>query len=152
MAEQPYPSGTDCVWLACDGESHVGAFVTAGAGPVAAAALSLSDIEIHEVEELALSLPKTGPAHVIVSVPRPDSFVALAERGLFVFDWQDAVRKRLAHKGAYEQMAAPSNPLTLDNCTPAVRSVAQRVMLIGTSFRDNKLLDVTKFALCRRAQ
>lgn len=34
MTMQSYPEHFDCAWLASDGEGNLGAFITAGAGPI----------------------------------------------------------------------------------------------------------------------
>jgi hypothetical protein len=98
--------GLDVAWLASDSEGHVAVFVTAGAGPIPELAFS----GIEKAEEFALSLPKCSAYQLLVQVPDPSSFVALAERGLYVYDWPSPGQSRMA-SGAYRLAAVPNNPV-----------------------------------------
>src|SRR5215472_14947016 len=94
MATQPYPINLDCVWIASDRDEHCAAFVTAGVGPIPALVLNntAKSVLIESIWEAILRLPKVSTCRLLVSVPRPDSFIAMAERGLFVYDWSDVHR------------------------------------------------------------
>ena len=50
MATRPYPEGIDCVWLASDGAEHVGAFITAGMGPIPAEVLRCDFLSVDDIE------------------------------------------------------------------------------------------------------
>ncbi len=107
MTIQRYPVGVDCVWLGLDSAQHVGVFVTGGEGPIPNAVLEQSLLWIEDMELEVLGLPKVSDAELLVSVPRPDSFIALAERGLFVFDWADVSRTAGELSNSYELVASP---------------------------------------------
>jgi hypothetical protein len=93
MTTQPYPGQIDCVWIASDRDGHVGAFVTAGVGPIPELALNSAEpLLVEDIEEAILKLPKVSDCRLLVSIPRPDSFIDMAERGLFVYDWSDVHR------------------------------------------------------------
>jgi hypothetical protein len=93
----------DLVWIASDQNGHVAAFITAGSGSVMAPALE----GIFDVEALVLCEPVTCEATVYLQVPNPSSYIAMASRGLFVYDW--------AHPGNrdsfYELAARPLRPV-----------------------------------------
>ena len=55
MSTQPYPEGIDCVWLASDREGRVGAFITAGVGPIPAEALSSVYMPVEDIEAASAS-------------------------------------------------------------------------------------------------
>src|SRR5687767_12160860 len=99
----------DLAWLATDSAGLVGAFLTGGAGPVPAAAMATIDA----AEETALTLPETSGCELRVSVADPSSYVALANRGLFVYDWSDVHRTTAETSNVYELVAAPTIPLRL---------------------------------------
>jgi hypothetical protein len=100
--------GIDVAWLASDSVGHVAAFITGGAGPIPAAALG----SLEYAESQALALPDLGALHLHVQVPHSDSFVALAKKGVFVYDWPDPGTERGA-AGAYQLAASPACPLRL---------------------------------------
>ena len=83
-----YPTGIDTIWIACDRDSRVAAFITGGEGPIPHDALSQTQCA-PDIESSLLLLPSTSEAHLLVHFPRPSSFLELAKRGLFVYDWQD---------------------------------------------------------------
>lgn len=96
--------GIDAAWIAVDALGQVAVFTTGGQGPVPRSALP--SVESGEAD--VLSLPVVGVATRIIRVPRPDSFVAFAERGFFAYDWSDVHRTLREAVGAYELAAAPS--------------------------------------------
>lgn len=105
-----YPEGLDCIWLAYDSADNVGAFITAGLGPLPAQSLS-ADLDIELAEEEILSLPERGAATLLIQVKRPDDYLNLAARGLYVYDWTDIGRVAKAEINAYELVAVPDAPL-----------------------------------------
>jgi len=130
MDDQIDPAGLDVVWLALDKSGQLGAFVTAGEGPIPAAALRCPVMRIEEVESALRSLPRIASAELRVSVPRPDDFVELAERGLFVYDWTDIHRRRKDYLNAYELAAVPIGArLKLSNLPSELGEFACRALL-----------------------
>lgn len=112
----------DCVWLASDRAGRLAVLITAGEGPIPPAALD-GPVEFFEIETLLLELPVSAAAHLLVQVPSPDSFVALAERGLFVYDWTD-VHRTAGKTNAYELVATPSEPQQLASLPDDLRRTA----------------------------
>lgn len=108
-----YPHGSDYVWLGANRRGEVGAFAIAGLGPIPADVLARCDIAGIEPEVLRL-LPVSSGATLLIELPKPDSFLALATRGLFVYDWRDLHRVRAEYTDAYELMAVPDQPLSFD--------------------------------------
>lgn len=140
MDDQGHPVGLDVVWLALDKVGRLGAFVTAGEGPILSKALRCSVIRIENVETALLALPKIASAELRVSVPRPDGFVELAERGLFVYDWTDIHRKRKDYIHAYELVAVPIGAaLQLCQLPSGLSEVARRATLEDNRFGEQKI-------------
>ena len=114
---RPYPKSQDMVWLACDRGGRLGAFVTAELGPIPIPALMSDSPAVEEIEEIVLSLPRVSD---VASEPgcfykstMPASFLDLAARGLFVYDWTD-VHRTTSYLLAYERVATPTRPLLLE--------------------------------------
>src|SRR5262245_34687608 len=97
----------DLSWVAVDSAGRLAVFTTAGEGPVPASALQASAAAQAAVAEL----PVVGGNKLLVDYPRPDDFVAFAERGLYAYDWCDAHRTAAASSGCYELVAVPLRPV-----------------------------------------
>ena len=145
MTYRPYPHA-DCVWLASDQNGHVAAFVTAGTGPIPTAVLQ-TPLPVEESEALVCSLPTTTTARLLVSVPRPDSFVDLAERGLFVYDWHEH-RIDGRSTGVYEAVATPNDPVCFGSLTGELAEISKVVTFGSVSFMDARVVDVRACAQC----
>jgi hypothetical protein len=147
MDERPYPEGLDCCWLASDRIGQLGVFMTGGSGPIPALAL-LPPYPLDEIEETILALPKASDIDLRVRVPRPDGFVALAERGFFVYDWSD-VHRTEQYIDEYELMALPYRPLTLDLLPASLSEAARLVRFSAVSFASAWRVDVRAHTACR---
>jgi hypothetical protein len=126
----------DCVWLASDRDGYLAAFITAGIGPVPVEALESVDVPVEEVESLLCEMPKVSQAKLLVSVKRPDDLIDLAERGVFVYDWTDVHRTARDAVGAYEQVAAPANPIQQDRLPDSLAALAKAVKFADVRFAD----------------
>ena len=149
MDERPYPDGLDYCWLASDRIGQLGVFVTGGSGPIPAQLL-LPPYPLDDLEETILALPKASDIDLRVRVPRPDRFVALAERGFFVYDWSD-VHRTEQYIDEYELMALPYRPLTLDLLPESLLDTARAVRLGTVSFASAWRVDVRAHMACREA-
>lgn len=149
MADHAYPDGIDCVWIASDGNGHVGAFVTAGEGPIPVQALRNEQIDIKDVEEAVCQLPQVTSARLLVQIKRPDDFIAMAERGLFVYDWRDVHRPVRKSKDAYEPVAVPLTPITSDALPETLAILAANVVLHNWEFIAGEPLDICSLMECR---
>lgn len=107
-----YPAGIDAGWLGADERGRVGLFITAGQGPVPAAALSQLECDPWP-EEAIMKLSKSADCTLSCNVPDPSTFVAVAERGFFVFDWSDIYCTHAEELGEYELVASPSIGVSL---------------------------------------
>ncbi len=96
--------------------------ITAGCGPIPEQVLS-HPVDVTDIERLLLELPKIGEARLNIQVPNPASFIALSERGLFVYDWTD-VHATSKRTNAYELVAAPTVALCLEQLPADLRSIA----------------------------
>ena len=131
-----YPNDVDLAWLAVDETGRLAAMITGGCGPIPAQVLTNDDEDVLGVERALLALPSIGAASVHVQVPDPQSFKALSERGLFVYDWTDVHRTLAASIGAYELVASPSVGLGFADLPIGLRHLAapvDRGVLFGAS-------------------
>ena len=118
----------DCAWLACDTFGRLAVLITAGCGPVPAAVFE-GPVDIFDIEERLCALPYNGTIRLRLSATDVPSFTALAERGLFVFDWSDIHKVGANQTNAYELMATPSAPRHLPDLADDLRRTAERVRL-----------------------
>lgn len=105
--------------------------ITAGEGPIPLEILARTDCMA--IEEELLGLPVIGGALLQVDVPKPDSFMELAKRGLSVYDWRDAPQSRSFDGKTYVLMCAPTVRLRFDDL-PA--SLIDLVYKAETEFAD----------------
>jgi len=142
---QDYPSDWDCAWLASDGSGHLGAFITAGEGPIPGSILDLAK-PVVEWEGIALELPRISEAVELKTTGDTTSYVALAERGLFVYDWLDV--HRLKTTGKYEMVARPVRPLRVAEIESDLRVVVDSVRFGGIEFSSCNAIDVPRQMPC----
>jgi len=143
MSQQEYPHALDFAWIASDGQEHVAVFITAGEGPILAQALRGDFFPVKEVEPrvLRLSIRPDQAVTYLSDAPNPSSYIALAQRGVFVYDWTDftSVRESL---NAYELVARPVMPITCADLPTDLREVAQAVRFPDLCFADTRLVAV----------
>ena len=101
MTKQVYPTGLNSVWIAKDRNGHLGAFVTGGIGPIPDRALNRDFLAVEDIEEAVCKLPLVSDSRLLVTMKRPDAFVAIAKRGFFVYDWRDVHR---TERESYEKI------------------------------------------------
>lgn len=145
MEEKPYPYW-DIPWIATERNGYVAAFITAGEGPIPEAAFKNGVLSIKEVEAAILELPVVSEAKMLVTVPDPDSHIALAGRGFFVYDWTYVHSAKAKLSYAYEPVALPLTPQILSDVPPALREIA---VLLDASFPDLALIDPRSHHPCR---
>lgn len=143
MNQQEYPYALDCAWIASDRQGFVGVFITAGEGPVPAQALRADFFPVEEVEARVLNL-SIRPGQTVTNLcdaPDPGSYIALAQRGVFVYDWTDftSIKGRL---NAYELVARPLLPITCAGLPNDLREVAQAVRFADVRFADSSRVAV----------
>jgi hypothetical protein len=103
---------------------------------------------IVEIESKLLEMPTVGPGGLVVNVPLPESFMALAERGLFVFDWQNAHRVRVDLKVGHDLVAIPARPVKFVGMPLELAGIAANPVLIKHSFAQEMVVDVESALLC----
>ena len=126
--------GLDLLWLAVDGAGHLGAFVTAGQGPIPSSALPAALGEPWLEGELS-ALPLRGAATLLVKNGDMSSWTRLAERGLYAFDWQDVHRSSKQSRHSYDLVALPPQPLRVE-ALPARLAAIARVTPLALVFAD----------------
>lgn len=102
-----YPTGIDCVWIAEDARNMLAAFITAGLGPIPKTVIEDGDDLIQEIEGALMQLPVISGACMHIDVPRPDDFISLAERGVYVYDWREMPCNLSGNKSSYVRVASP---------------------------------------------
>lgn len=143
MSQQEYPHALDCAWIASDRQGHVAVFITAGEGPIPPQALRGDFFPVNEVEPRVLGLG-IRPDQAVTNLsdaPDPSSYIALAQRGVFVYDWTDFTRS-CESLNAYELLARPLLPITCADLPIDLREVAQAVNFPDVCFADSTLVAV----------
>jgi len=151
MVNYAYPEGVDCVWIASDSNGHVCAFVTGGIGPIPIEALNSELVSIEDIEELICQLPKASGVQLLISMKRPDDFIDMAERGLFVYDWRDVERSLKESTHMYEPIAVPITPISIDELPESLRGFATNISFSKVLFVDCHPLDVCLYVECCRS-
>jgi hypothetical protein len=140
------PRAFDWVWLACDRDDRVAAFVTAGAGPIPTAVLD-SNLPVEDGEALIRSLAATTVARSLLAKGDVTSFMALAQRGVFVYDWQGVHSARM-HIHSYELVAVPDTPARFDSLPDELAKLSRVVRFDKVSFVDEKAIDTRLHTEC----
>ena len=139
--------GVDCVWLAADRDGAIGAFVTGGSGPVPLDVLEPERLPIDEIEALISEMPRISQARMLVALKRPDDFIDMAERGLFVYDWTDVHRTASEEIGAYELISVPITPVNVTGISAHIRDILSRSRP-NVSFSAAKNVDIRQQINC----
>jgi hypothetical protein len=127
--------GIDAAWLALDSAGHVAIFTTGGEGPVPEALVSYATI----VEEMVCCLPEMSEVDLRARVPRPDSFLAFARRGLYAYDWSDVHRSRSQALGSYELQAVPLHPRAVSELPVELQRIAEMCRTSAVLFGEPQL-------------
>jgi len=138
VIESQYPVGLDFAWVGRDELGHVAAFITGGCGPIPETALWQVALSTSP-EETLLGFPVCGAARLLVSYSNMQSFEDLATRGVFVYDWSDVHRVAVAETNRYQLVAAPANPLSVEQGSTFL---GQSVGVVASSFHEQPALAV----------
>lgn len=148
MTARSYPDDIDCIWLAVDRGGHVAAFATGGSGPIPVGVLEGGECAIEDIEVKIAELPRIGDAQLLVSLKRPDDFIAIAERGIFTYDWSDVHRMQRDEIGAYELIAVPTSPIKFSQLPHELVRLVAHSKLEDVTFETEKKLDIRKLLSC----
>lgn len=146
-----YPEQLDCAWIGSDQAGHVAVFATGGAGPIPDSLFGNPKARLVDIEEMALNLPESSSVGFCASVKNPYSYLQLAKRGLYVYDWNDVHRSIRDHTNQYERVAEPTHPMTVSDLPETLSSVATDVVFSGKSFACSDQLDVRAHFHCRES-
>ena len=141
-----YPEQIECAWLARDALGQLAVFITAGDGPIPTLALGASSFSVDELEGELLELPVSTRARLVAGVGDLSSYAALAERGLFVFDWTDIHRIHREAIGAYELVASPEKSRMAAVLSPGL--VAAALVAFNLDFGGTRILDPRPLVQC----
>ena len=121
--------------------------MTGGSGPIPIQ-VSLPSNPLDTIEKTILELPKASDIERRVRTPRLGSFIALAERGFFVYDWSN-VHRTEQYIDQYELIALPYRPLTIDLLPADLADMARNVRLSAISFASAWRIDIRAHLACR---
>jgi hypothetical protein len=147
--DEGYPLGQDYAWLATDAAGHVAVFTNAGQGPIPTAVLA-DRLGSDQAELLIRALRERCDSQMLVTLPRPDDFLAFARRGLFAYDWQDFQRD-MGWPHRYELLARPAFPVTVEELTGEMATLVGRVRFQTLRFADSLAIAVDDHVESRRA-
>ena len=129
-----YPSGIDLVWLGVDRSGAVAAFITAGDGPIPLSILQHIATDDVDVEDEICHLTEVSGSILTVSVPRPDSFMSISGKGIFVYDWGEFLHNPIGIKHSYRLVARPNAPVLFSALPKKFRDVVPYVEFTNVSF------------------
>lgn len=140
-----YPKGIDCIWIAMDQNGSLAAFVTAGFAPIPTLVLNSSLVELESIEQILIEqFPVIGEANLIVNLPRPNDFIAISKRGLFVYDWDDNQQK-------YILISTPTYLKNYTDLAQGLKSYIQKLLLDSYDFSKSDNINVSKDLICTTA-
>jgi len=142
-----YPDA-DLAWVAADFAGQVGVFITAGIAPIALSALQAEAGSVSALEELILLLPKRCGASQAGAEPWPKTVVALAERGFFLYDWQDIHKAASAKTKMYELMYRPLHPALVDEFEGPLAAALNQTRIPGVKFGEQSKFDIQLLCPC----
>ena len=96
----------------------------------------------------AFALPRIGNFRLLVTVPRPDDFIDMAERGFFVYDWTDIHRTERNRSNAYELVAVPETPIVGASLPLELANMVEITRFADVGFADRSTLDATQYFEC----
>ncbi|MDR0528000.1 MAG: hypothetical protein LBG69_00040 [Zoogloeaceae bacterium] len=150
MDNRPYPDGFDVTWLASDREGNVAVLITAGWGPMPSEVLKGCYIPVDEIERMLYEeMPKLTQAHLLESI-KTNSFIELAERGVFVYDWTDSHKTTYEQSYVYKKVAFPVLPIEVDALPHGLAVLAKNVKLSHVVFSTDMTVDIygqTEFSI-----
>nr|WP_316652563.1 hypothetical protein [uncultured Gellertiella sp.] len=129
-----YPIGIDCLWVASDIFGNIGAFFTAGFAPIPRVVLSEKYGDILDVGDALMELPIVSRSVDGNDARHLADFNSLAERGIFAFDWSDVHKVPSKKMHAYEKLASPESPISVDELNGGIRNCATLAILEGVNF------------------
>jgi hypothetical protein len=132
-------AGFDCAWLVSDSAGCLAAVVTAGVGPIPESVFG-GPVDLCDLEYRLRQLPVVGEANALADGDAT-SFLDLARRGLFVFDWTDVYSSNREKTDAYQLVAAPACAIHASDLPADLGAVALRQRL-SSAFGDHLTLDM----------
>lgn len=78
----------------------------------------------------------------------PDSYIALAERGLFVQEWTNAPRLATHKRKAYQPVAVPAKPIHITALPDDLAALAKANRFSYASFSATTVVDVVACMPC----
>ena len=137
-----YPDG-ESAWLATDQDGHIAIFLTAGDGPVPVVALDREEPLIENIEALVMAMPRSSNARMTQVINhRTQTFLALAWRGVFVFDWTDFTRYPRDQVHVYERVTRPLTPVGLAGLPLPLALAARELTFVDVRFSRARSVDI----------
>ncbi len=107
---------------------------------------------VEDIEGRLCQLPPVSQVQLLVSVKRPDDFIDLAERGVFVYDWTDINRTAREALRVYEPVAVPTMPITASSLPSDLAALAKVLRLADVVFAASGTVDVRAHLSCAEAE
>ena len=148
-----YPNGVDVVWIGLDNKEYIAAFITAGIAPIPNFVIQNKMVLIEDIEEIVLKINKSSDVFLNVAIPKPNIFLELSKRGLYVYDWTDVEKKSTAQKNAYELVATPSIPLHYYSLKDTnLKEYLENIKFDLVDFKTNIFIDVKQYLVCLKSK
>jgi hypothetical protein len=135
-------AGLDFSWLAVDADGHVAWLVTFGSAVVPRWVEERSG-DFASAEDALAGLPETGGCTASETSPSVEQWLGAARRGVFAFDWS-------VYRGPYRVLAAPTQPLKVDDLPDELARLARRTRFAGLCFRERRVLELQDVLACER--
>ncbi|NGN40145.1 hypothetical protein G6N74_03630 [Mesorhizobium sp. CGMCC 1.15528] len=128
-------------------EGCIAVFITAGEGPIPVELLKPGILDFIG-DDVDTNLKSNSEYQVVISQPKPDSFTTLAEKGLFVYDWQDIHRKSSESIHAYDLVVRPTTPVRSDGISDKLAKLAQMICFHDIKFANSISLSPYSYFAC----
>ena len=128
-----------CSWLASDKDGNIGTFQTGGEGIVPLQMLQV--LNEFDVQANLLEMAVVSGVRVVMPNECSPQHEALAERGLYVYRWNDT-------RGEYYLVAEPTKPITRDGLSQKLRDVVPDLALSRVSFANALSINVKNHVEC----
>ncbi len=84
-----------------------------------------ANVDLRNIETLLMDLPVTGDVNLRASVARPDDFLDMACRGLYVYDWNGS---------KYVLVAEPEIAIQISDLDDELKAIAKHAVFDSIEF------------------
>ncbi len=116
-------------------------FTTAGVGPIPKELVRRFPKEFRYTEERIIDLPVISKSILHVEMNDPSSFIDIAKRGIYVFDWSDVHMRQKYALDAYELTVTPLQPLKAQSLPQNLEIFTDLIAFPDEDFSKAKTID-----------